>query len=92
MCSSLQVLFCKVFVGPNSILWCHWYSLFRTLDDSAYEFQSQDGSVVACALFSLPRRVKSLVGGTGVPGKTYPGENILAKAIRNNRRFIYVYI
>ena len=31
----------KVFVEPRYILWGHWYSLFRTSDDSAHEFQSR---------------------------------------------------
>ena len=43
----------KVFVGPRSILWGHWCPLFQTSDDSAHEFQSQGGSVIACALLSL---------------------------------------
>ena len=43
----------KVFVGPWSILWGHWYPLFRTSDDSAHGFQSQGGSIITCILLSL---------------------------------------
>ena len=32
-------------------MWGHWYPLFQTSDDfAAHEFQSQDGSIIACAL------------------------------------------
>ena len=34
-------------------MWGHWYPLFQTSDYSAHEFQSQGGSVIACALLSL---------------------------------------
>ena len=42
--------FYRVFVGPSSILWGHWYPLFRTSDDPSHEFQSQDGFIVTCAV------------------------------------------
>ena len=34
-------------------MWGHWYPLFWTSDDSTHEFQSQGGSIIACALLSL---------------------------------------
>ena len=34
-------------------MWGHWYRLSRILDDSAHEFQSQCGSIVACVLLLL---------------------------------------
>ena len=34
-------------------MWIHWNPLFQTLDDSAHKFQSQGGSIAACALLSL---------------------------------------
>ena len=47
------MIFFKVFIGPMSILWGHWYPLFRTSDDSAQGFQSQDGLSDTCDLLSL---------------------------------------
>ena len=45
--------FFRVFVRPKSILWGHWYPLFRTSADFAHEFQSQGRSSVTCAVLSL---------------------------------------
>ena len=36
-----------------TILWSLWYSLFQTSVDSAHRFQSQGGSIIACALLLL---------------------------------------
>ena len=36
-----------------TILWSHWYFLFRTSVGYAHLFQSQGGSIIACALISL---------------------------------------
>ena len=46
---NIFTLFKKVLVGPRSILWGYWYPLFRTSDDSTYEFQSQGGLIVTCS-------------------------------------------
>ena len=40
------------FVGPGSILWCHWLPLFWTLCDPPHGFQSQGGSLI-CTLTCL---------------------------------------
>ena len=45
--------FFKVFVGPTSILWHHWYPLFWTSDDSAHEFQRQGEFIITCTLLLL---------------------------------------
>ena len=49
------LLFFKIsFWGHMSpILWSHWCSLFQTWVDSACGFQSQGGSIIACALLSF---------------------------------------
>ena len=60
----LDVLKGTVFL-PRSILWGHRYPQFLTLNDSAHEFQSQGGSIVACALFFTCFPESSLVAGTG---------------------------
>ena len=56
--------------GDNVIiLWIHWYSLFQTLVDSAYGFQSQGGYFITCTLFSLACndiRVNSEFPGLGL--------------------------
>ena len=39
-------LFKKVFVGPRSILWGHWYPLFGTSDDCP--LASKPGSIHHC--------------------------------------------
>ena len=43
----------RYFFRPRSILWGHWYLLFRTSDGSAYEFQSQGGMIVAYTVLLL---------------------------------------
>ena len=45
--------FLKFLWWQVTILWSHWCSLFQTLVDSACGFQSQGGSIIACALLSL---------------------------------------
>ena len=54
--AEMGVHFLKVFVGPRSILWGHWYPLFRTSDDSAHGFQSQ-GGFIACVLLLLAHQL-----------------------------------
>ena len=73
-------LFCFLnFVGPRSIFWGHWYPLFWTSEDS--EFQSQGGSVVACALLSLvlndPQSHLCLLGPCIEPGSLAPEVSII---------------
>ena len=52
MCDSFYYFFLHFLRWQVTILWSHWCSLFQTLNDSAHRFQSQDGSIIACALLS----------------------------------------
>ena len=43
-----QCVLFLIFVGPRSILWCHWLLLFWTLYDPPHGFQSQGGCTLTC--------------------------------------------
>ena len=49
----LCVFFKKILRWQVTILWSHWYSLFRTSVDSAHGFHSHGGSIIAYALLLL---------------------------------------
>ena len=70
-----------VFVGWMSILWGHLYLLFRTSDNSALEFQSQDRLIITCTLFSLAYNVPQshlwLLGPGIEPGSLAPKASMI---------------
>ena len=65
--TSLFFFFWKAFVGPRSTLFCHWYLLFWTSDDSVHEFQSPGGLTVARVLLLLEHNHPWIEPGSFTP-------------------------
>ena len=55
--------FFKVYIGPRSILWCPWYPLFWTSDNSAHGFQARVDSWLPALFCSLHATMPRVISG-----------------------------